>query len=115
VQHDQFAVRNRHGPSTTRRRYRGKLAWDAFAAQYFPERRRHDLEAVAAYGAYKQGRDWRNDCPQTKSPPRLTLVPSDEPIPLGTETEATSGAAERLLVAVAAEQLWEGEGGRTFW
>jgi len=90
-----------------------KLAWDAFAAQYFPERRRHDLEAVAAYGAYTQGRDWRNDCPQTKSPPRLTLVPS-EPIPLWTETEATSGAAERLLVAVAAEQLWEGEGGRTF-
>jgi hypothetical protein len=52
-----------------------KLAWDAFAAQYFPERHRHDLEAVAAYGAYKQGRDWRNDGPQTKSPPRLALVP----------------------------------------
>jgi hypothetical protein len=50
------------------------LAWDAFAGRYFPERRRHDLEAVAAYGAYKQGRDWRNDDPQTKSPPRLALV-----------------------------------------
>ena len=37
-----------------------KLAWDAFAARYFPERRRHDLEAVAAYGAYKRGRDWRS-------------------------------------------------------
>jgi hypothetical protein len=55
-----------------------KLAWDAFAAQYFPERRRHDLEAVAAYGAYKQGRDWQNDGPQTKSPPRLALVPSEQ-------------------------------------
>jgi len=90
-----------------------KLAWDAFAARYFPERRRHDMEAVAAYGAYTQGRAWRNDGPQTKSPPRLTLVPS-EPIPSATEAEAKRAGAERLLVAVAAEQLWEGEGGRTF-
>jgi hypothetical protein len=90
-----------------------KLAWDAFAARYFPERRRHDLEAVAAYGAYKQGRGWRNDGSQAKSPPRLTLVPS-EPIPSLTEEEATSAAGERLLVAVAAEQVWEREGGRTF-
>ena len=89
------------------------LAWDAFAARYFPGRRRHDLEAIASYGAYKKGRVWRNDGPQTKSPPRLTLVPS-EPIPSATEAEAKSAAAERLLVAVAAEQLWEGEGGSTF-
>ena len=37
-----------------------KLDWDAFSALYFPGRRRHDLDAVAAYGAYKQGRDWQN-------------------------------------------------------
>jgi hypothetical protein len=36
-----------------------KLDWDAFSARYFPGRRRHDLDAVAAYGAYKQGRDWQ--------------------------------------------------------
>ena len=90
-----------------------KLAWDAFAARYFPERRRHDMEAIAAYGAYKQGRDWRNDGPQTKSAPRLTLVPS-EPIPSATEPAAKSATAERPLLAVAAEQLWEGEAGRTF-
>ena len=90
-----------------------KLAWDAFAARYFPERRRHDMEAIAAYGAYRQGRDWPNNGPQTKSPPRLTLVPS-EPIPSLTEAEVTSAAGERLLVAVAAEQAWERDGGRTF-
>jgi hypothetical protein len=88
------------------------LAWDAFAARYFPERRRHDMEAIAAYGAYNHGRDWRNAGPQKKSPPRLTLVPS-EPIPSATEAEAKSGAGERLLVAIAAAQVWEGEGGRT--
>jgi hypothetical protein len=30
------------------------LDWYAFSARYFPGRRRHDLEAVRAYGAYKQ-------------------------------------------------------------
>ena len=80
------------------------LAWDAFAARYFPGRRRHDLEAIAAYGAYKQGREWRNGGPQTNSPPRLTLVPS-EPTPSATEAEVRSAATERLRVAVAAEQV----------
>ncbi len=36
-----------------------KLDWDAFSARYFPGRKRHDLEAIAAYRAHKQGRDWR--------------------------------------------------------
>ena len=29
------------------------LDWQAFLARYFPGRRRHDLEALAAYGAYR--------------------------------------------------------------
>jgi len=28
------------------------LDWQAFSAAYFPGRRRHDLEALTAYGAY---------------------------------------------------------------
>jgi hypothetical protein len=88
-----------------------KLNWDAFSARYFPGRPRHDLDAVAAYGAYRQGRDWRKSSPQTKSAPRLTLVPN-EPAPT-VEAESHRPALERLLVAVAAEQVWEGEGGFT--
>jgi hypothetical protein len=30
------------------------LDWQAFSAAYFPERRRHDLEALLAYGAYRR-------------------------------------------------------------
>jgi hypothetical protein len=89
-----------------------KLEWDAFSARYFPGRRRHDLDAVAAYGAYRQGRDWRNSGPQTKSPRRLTLVPN-ESAPAAIEAESDGPALERLLFAVAAEQVWEGEGGFT--
>jgi len=84
-----------------------KLDWDAFSARYFPGRRRHDLDAVAAYGAYRQGRDWQNSG-AVKTPPRLTLVPSE---PVAPEPDAP--ALDRLLVAVAAEQVWEGEGGFT--
>jgi hypothetical protein len=29
------------------------LDWQAFSAAYFPGRRRHDLEALSAYGAYR--------------------------------------------------------------
>ena len=92
-----------------------KLAWDAFSTRYFPESGRHDLEAVAAYGAYRQGLDWQNSgsqatspqtmSPETMSPPRLTLVPN-EPTRLASEAESSDAAAERLLVAVAAEQVW---------
>ena len=81
-----------------------KLAWDDFSALSFPERRRHDLEALAAYGAYRRGRDW-NSGSQTTSPPKLTLVPN-EPTRSAIEADSRDAAAERLLVAVAAEQVW---------
>ena|SRR5436190_20952549 len=81
-----------------------KLAWDAFSALYFAERRRHDLDAVAAYGAYRRGRDWRNSSSQTTSPPRLTLVPNER-ARSAIEAESRAAAAERLLVAVAAQQV----------
>jgi hypothetical protein len=88
-----------------------KLDWDAFSARYFPGRRRHDLEAVAAYGAYKQGRDWQNSGAH-KAPTRLTLVPG-ESVPAAIAAESDRPALERLLVAVAGEQAWEGKGGLT--
>ena len=88
-----------------------KLDWDAFSARYFPGRKRHDLDAVAAYGAYKQGCDWQISGPRTTAP-RLTLVPS-ESVPAAIAPESDEPALERLLVAVAAEQVWEGEGAFT--
>jgi hypothetical protein len=33
------------------------LDWQGFSAAYFPGRRRHDLEALTAYSAYKRSRD----------------------------------------------------------
>ncbi len=31
----------------------GGLEWTAFVARFFPGRRRHDIEALATYGAYR--------------------------------------------------------------
>jgi hypothetical protein len=88
------------------------LDWDAFSTRYFPGRSRHDLDAVAAYGAYRSGdEDWQSSGRQT-TPARLALVPDESP-PAAAEAESEGPAMERLLVAVAAEQAWEGEGGST--
>ena len=32
----------------------GGLEWQSFSARRFPGRRRHDLEALTAYGAYRR-------------------------------------------------------------
>jgi hypothetical protein len=81
-----------------------KLDWDAFSALYFPGRGRHHLDAVAAYGAYRQGRDWR------ATPTKLTLVPN-EPASAALEADSGEAAVDRLLVAVAAERVWEKQDG----
>jgi hypothetical protein len=81
-----------------------ELDWDAFSARFFPGRRRHDLEVLSSYAAYKDGREWR------KSPPKLTLVPNESLRPQ-IEADSDEAAEERLLVAVSAVQVWEGEGG----
>lgn len=31
-----------------------QLDWQAFTARYFPDRHRHDLEALTAYAAYRR-------------------------------------------------------------
>ena len=84
-----------------------QLDWNAFSAQYFPGRGRHDLDAVAAYGAYRQGRDWPNSGADTP-PPKLTLVPDESP----PAAESDGIAVGRLLDAVAAEQAGDPHSGR---
>ena len=88
-----------------------KLDWDAFSARYFPGRRRHDFEAIDAYGAYRQGREWRNGGLNVARP-TLTLVSNDS-VPASIEAETHGPGLERLLLTVAAEQVWE-RGGRPY-
>jgi hypothetical protein len=71
------------------------LDWEAFSARYFSERRRHDSEAVSAYAAYKQGREWRTP------PARLCVVPSERG-PAADEQERLEAGTRRLMAAMAA-------------
>ena len=71
------------------------LDWPAFSAHYFPERRRHDFEALSAYAAYSQGREWRTP------PTRLRLVPSEQ-IAGTDEREQEESGTRRLMAAMAA-------------
>ncbi len=87
-----------------------RLDWAAFSARYFRGRRRHNLEAISAYAAYTTDREWRTrGGPRT---PSLRLV-SNEPVPPAIEAESDVAGTRRLLAAVAAVQVWEGEGGYT--
>ena len=67
------------------------LDWQRFSAAYFPGRRRHDLEALTAYSAYKRSRD-------------TGTGPSAEPARIETGRGATGATALRN---------WEDEGGAT--
>lgn len=71
------------------------LDWQTFSARYFPKRRPHDSEAVSAYAAYKEGREWRT------SPARLRLVPSERGS-AADEQEREEAGTRRLMAAMAA-------------
>jgi hypothetical protein len=73
------------------------LDWDAFSNRYFPGRRRHDSEALSAYVAHRQGREWRT------APARLRLVPTERGS-TAVALEAEDAGARRLLAAMAARR-----------
>jgi hypothetical protein len=103
--------RDRDGP--------GRLEWSVFLARFFPNRRRHDFEALAAYEAYRNALD-RAASPQG-SPPRAAASARGRKV----ERRVVSSRprAKRVLVAsgavVAAGTVspspaladWESDGG----
>lgn len=46
--------RGRSRAASPMRHVRAELDWQHFSEAYFPARRRHDLEALVAYAAYKR-------------------------------------------------------------
>jgi hypothetical protein len=56
------------------------------------------MEALTAYATYKQGREWRT------TPARLSLVPT-EAVPAAVELEPKEAGTQRLLAAIAANEL----------
>jgi hypothetical protein len=54
LERDREAWNLPRAPGDTNGAYQGGLDWDGFRDLYFPESRRHNLKAIAAYGAYKK-------------------------------------------------------------
>ena len=75
-------------PPSLRRPEAAELAWHDFHAHFFPDCRRHDSDALAAYQVYRSG-----------SPPRAGLARQDG-------REETRGTLPPFSVLV-----WEWEGG----
>jgi len=69
-----------------------RLDWSLFLARYFPRRRRHDLEALTAYGEYR-------------SSPEIGLPSATE----GTAFEES----QPISPEPAAVDAWEDDGGST--
>jgi hypothetical protein len=94
----------------------GGLEWTAFLARFFPGRRRHDIEALAAYGAYRspsrQPSSAGNESPAPTSPGRSTTIVhrpkrlQPTPVPRAATTRRVPVTAPSAAVSV-----WEGEGG----
>lgn len=77
------------GPVPSTADVTGSLDWQTFSAASFPGRRRHDLEALTAYGAYRRSH-------------AVDRQSSDE--------VARIDAARREAASTAVEE-WEAEGG----
>jgi hypothetical protein len=76
------------------------LDWRAFAARYFPDRRRHDFEVLTAYGAYKMARRDKE----------LSFTPVNAPARSAVDT-VSSERADGSKVGSEAVRVWEEEGG----
>jgi len=81
-----------------------RLDWQEFLARFFPDRRRHDREALAAYESYVNDVESRSAFfPATASPP--TAAPGALP-----DTTQFSEDEEEPP-ATADTDRWQGEGG----
>jgi hypothetical protein len=84
----------------------GLLEWEAFTARYFPSSRRHDLDALAAYGAYRTA---FAQAPPRTAPPSRRVRPTPRRRPFRSVTPAIVG--RKTSPASRALASWEWEGG----
>lgn len=121
-----FESARKHGPFDERYPVRQKLAaprwdlrldgkgeerleWSEFLARFFPNRRRHDFAALAAYEAYRNA--LKQGTPQQRMTPHRALPGRGDGGPR--RSSAAAGASTPVPVAAssAAELAWESEGG----
>ena len=100
-------VRHKPAPVSLWRLGEERLDWQAFLTRFFPNSRRHDFDALAAYESYRNDLEGR---PADGAPaPELDRAPSAMPA-AAPETEQWSEDEEEPP-ATADTERWEGDGG----
>jgi len=86
-----------------------RLEWSAFLARFFPNRRRHDLEALAAYEAYRNTLAQRT--PEQRPTTHWALAGRRDGRSRNRPAAALAGARVPVAASSAAVLVWESEGG----
>jgi hypothetical protein len=86
-----------------------RLEWSAFLARFFPNRRRHDFEALAAYEAYRNTLEQRTARQRTTT--HRGLRRRRDGGSRNRPAAAVAGARVPVAAPSAAVLVWESEGG----
>ena len=85
-----------------------KLEWSRFRARFFPNRRRHDFAALAAYEAYRNTLEQRT---REQRPTTHRALPGRRDGESRSRPAAVAHAPESAAPSSAAVLDWESEGG----
>ena len=86
-----------------------RLEWSAFLARFFPNRRRHDFAAPAAYEAYRNTLE--QGVPQQRPAMHRELRRRRDGGSRSRPTAAVAGTRVPVVAPSAAVLVWESEGG----
>lgn len=86
-----------------------RLEWSAFLARFFPNRRRHDFAALAAYEAYRNTLEQRTA--QQRTTTHRTLPSRRDGGSRSRPAAAATGARVPVAASSTAVLAWESEGG----
>jgi hypothetical protein len=87
---------------------RERLEWSAFLARFFPKRRRHDFEALAAYEAHENKLEQE---PQQRPTTHPALPGRRDGGSRSRPATAVASAGVSVAASSAAVLTWESEGG----
>ncbi len=86
-----------------------RLEWSAFLARFFPNRRRHDLAALAAYEAYRNKLE--HETPQQRPTTRRALPGRGDGGSRSRPAAVVASTRVPVAASSAAVLTWEWEGG----
>jgi hypothetical protein len=98
-------IRHKPAPASLWRLGEERVDWQGFVARFFPDSRRHDFDALAAYESYRNDAD-RRPADGFLAPGSPTRARNAEPLDTAQRSDNKGEPP-----ATADTERWEGEGG----